>query len=180
MSTVIAARFRRVAEDFTARVDAVDDWDASSPCPGWTARDVVGHLVEWVPGMIGDGAGVTFPPLPDDAVAAWPVLRDALQGFLDDETFASRPFDTPHTGRHRLDAAIDQFVTTDVLLHTWDLARAAGLDEHLDPEAVAAMLPGVEAMGDALAQSGQFGAAVPAPPGADDQTRLLCLVGRRP
>ena len=177
---VMAARFRRVAAGFTERIGAVTDWDAPSPCPGWTARDVVGHLVEWVPGMIGNGAGVTFPALPDDGVAAWPRLRDALQGFLDDETLASRSFDNPHTGRHRLDAAIDQFVTGDVLMHTWDLARAAGLDERLDPEAVAVMLPGVEAMGDALAQSGQFGPATPVPPGADDQTRLICLMGRRP
>jgi len=123
---------------------------------------------------------VPFPALPADALAAWPRLRDELQALVDDPTLAARPFHNPHTGSFRLDEAIDQFVTSDILLHTWDLARAAGLDEHLDAEAVAVMLPRVEAMGDALEQSGQFGASVPAPPGADAQTRLLCLVGRHP
>jgi len=176
----IAERFERVAAGFTARIADVGDWDAPSPCPGWTARDVVGHLVEWVPGMIGGGADVTFPPLPAETLAAWPVLRDALQGFVDDAAVAAQPFDNPHTGRHRLDSAIDQFVMGDVLMHTWDLARATGLDEHLDPEAVAVMLTRVEMMGDALEQSGQFGPAVPFPPGADAQTRMLCLIGRHP
>lgn len=42
----IAERYRKVAADFTRRVDAVPDdaWDNPTPCDGWVARDVVGHL----------------------------------------------------------------------------------------------------------------------------------------
>jgi len=46
-----AARYDRIARQFTDRVDAVPPgaWENRAPCEGWVARDVVGHLVEWVP-----------------------------------------------------------------------------------------------------------------------------------
>ena len=52
-----AETFRRIAADFTARVDGVgpDGWDAEAPCEGWVARDVVRHLVEWVPWWVSEG-----------------------------------------------------------------------------------------------------------------------------
>ena len=49
-----AERFRRVAGRFTDRANEVPDgaWENPAPCDGWTARDVVDHLVTWVPGFI--------------------------------------------------------------------------------------------------------------------------------
>ena len=32
-------------------------WDNPAPCDGWTARDVVDHLVTWVPGFMSSSAG---------------------------------------------------------------------------------------------------------------------------
>ena len=48
-----AERFKALASAFTERVEAVppDRWDSPAPCEGWVARDVVRHLVEWVPGF---------------------------------------------------------------------------------------------------------------------------------
>ena len=48
-----AARYRKIAGQFTDRVRAVpeDAWDHPAQCEGWLARDVVRHLVEWVPGF---------------------------------------------------------------------------------------------------------------------------------
>ncbi|HMQ25825.1 MAG TPA: maleylpyruvate isomerase N-terminal domain-containing protein [Acidimicrobiales bacterium] len=44
----IADRYRRLADAFTAKVAAVPDdgWDVPTPCEDWTARDLVGHVVE--------------------------------------------------------------------------------------------------------------------------------------
>ena len=44
----IADRYRRLSGDFADRVAKVspERWGASSPCEGWTARDVVAHMVE--------------------------------------------------------------------------------------------------------------------------------------
>ncbi len=40
-------RYRRLADDLTARVEAApeDAWANSSPCAGWTARDVMAHVI---------------------------------------------------------------------------------------------------------------------------------------
>jgi uncharacterized protein (TIGR03083 family) len=42
-----AHRFERVARAFLARIEAVpaDRWTSPSPCPGWTAREVVAHVI---------------------------------------------------------------------------------------------------------------------------------------
>jgi hypothetical protein len=42
-----------------------------------------------------------------------------------------------------LGQAIDMIYTSDVFLHRWDLARATGQDETLDPDKCAAMLEGM-------------------------------------
>jgi len=76
--------------------------------------------------------------------------------------------------------AVSMLVTGDVLVHTWDLARATGLPEHLDGELVHGMLGGVESMGDALQASGHYGPRVAVPHDADEQSRLLALTGRNP
>src|SRR5690606_42123417 len=75
---------------------------------------------------------------------------------------------------------IDRFVCADLLVHRWDLARAAGLEVTLPTDEVARVHAGLAAMGDVLRGPGAFGPEVPAPEGADAQARLLALLGRRP
>jgi uncharacterized protein (TIGR03086 family) len=159
------------------------DWEDASPCEGWSARDVVRHLVDWVPGFLQAGAGVDTgggPSVDDDPVASWAHLDHAIDGLLAEPDVPERVFDHPRAGRHPLDEAIDRFVTGDVLIHTWDLARATGQDETLDPDMVATMLEGIEPMADVLEQSGQYGRRVAVPVGASPQTRLLALTRRDP
>jgi uncharacterized protein (TIGR03086 family) len=72
------------------------------------------------------------------------------------------------------------FILGDVLVHTWDLARATGQDETLDPDEVHRMRAGLEQMGDMLSQSGHYDKAVAVAADADEQTRLLALTGRHP
>lgn len=181
----VAARFANVAAGFSERVAAVpeDRWEEPAPCEGWVARDIVRHLVSWVPGLVEAGSGEVIAPGPDadtDPVGAWEHLRGALQAILDDPGRAAKEFRHPQAGDHRLDDAIGQFVLGDVLVHTWDLARATGLDETLDPEEVHGMLLGIEPMGDALSKSGHYGLPVTVPADADEQTRLIACTGRTP
>jgi uncharacterized protein (TIGR03086 family) len=142
---------------------------------------VVGHLVEWVPPFLHDGADVNIsggPSVDDDPSGAWFHLSDAIQAILDAPDLDARVFDHPVAGRHTLEDAIGQFVLPDVLIHTWDLARATDQDETLDAEVVAAMVGAFEAAGDALEQSGQYGARVSVDDNVDAQTKLLALAGR--
>jgi uncharacterized protein (TIGR03086 family) len=180
-----AARYRRVAMAFTQRVQAVPagEWDRPSPCEGWLARDVVGHLVEWVPAFFADAGGPALPALPPpgaDPRSAWQALDTAIQAVLDDPDQASSEINHPYVGRRHFDEAIGQFVLPDVFIHTWDLARATGQDETLDPTIAHELLVGMEPLDEMLRASGQYGPRVDVPANADEQTRLIAFTGRRP
>ena len=182
MTTSAADRFRRVNATFTARLGEVDDWAAPAPCEGWVARDVVRHLTEWVPGFFG-AAGVTLTPTADvdsDPVEAWTGLGAQLQALLDDPEQAARTVSAGSMGEMPVADAIDRLVTGDVHVHTWDLARACGLDETIDPEVSADMLAGMEPMDAMLRASGHFGPRVDVPADAPVQHRLLAFLGRQP
>ncbi len=71
---------------------------------------------------------------------------------------------------------------SDLLVHQWDLARAIGANETLDPDVVQIVWDDISPMAPVIAQLGVFGNG---PSGAvpDDaplQERLLDLLGRRP
>jgi uncharacterized protein (TIGR03086 family) len=180
-----ADEHRRVAAAFTATVQGTpaDAWDRPAPVEGWAARDVVRHLVEWFPAFLRSGTGVELPQGPDvddDPVGAWRTHTDAVQAMLDDPAVADREHDLPHLGRMSLAQATDMIYTNDVFLHRWDLARATGQDETLDPERCAVMLEGMLPIDEVLRQSGQYGPKVEVPDDADVQTRLLAFIGRTP
>jgi uncharacterized protein (TIGR03086 family) len=179
-----AERYRKVAAAFTDRVRAVppDRWDDPAPCEGWVARDVVRHLVEWLPAFFFTTWGIEAPAIPsvdEDPVAAWLALDRTIQGALDDPEVAGSERDT-RMGRASFEATIDTICTGDVLIHTWDLARATGLDERLDPDEVHRMLVAAEPMDEALRSSGHYGPRVEVPHDADEQSRLLAFLGRHP
>ncbi len=179
-----ATRYRKVSGQFTARVEAVPDdaWDSPAPPDGWVARDVVRHLAEWIPGLFETVAGLELPAGPsvdDDPVAAWLVLDGGIRAALDDPTVAAREFEM-RGATYRIDQAIDMFCTSDIVVHTWDLARATGLDETLDPAEVHTLFLEMQPMDEILRQSGHYGPRVPVPDDADEQTKLIAFTGRQP
>lgn len=180
--TTPAEHHKAVAGDFSARVDGVRDWEAPAPVDGWVARDVVAHLVEWLPGFLA-GGGIPLPgdrpAVADDPVGAWHAHAAAVQRLLEGPD-GEREFSHPKAGTHALGAAIDQFYTVDVFLHTWDLARATGQDDRLDPDYCAVLLEGMEPWDEILRSSGQYGPRVPVPDDASAQDRLLGFIGRDP
>jgi uncharacterized protein (TIGR03086 family) len=181
----ISERYRTVAGQLTRCAASVPEgsWDNPAPCEGWVARDVVRHMVEWMPALLKAGAGIDLPSGPsvdDDPVAAWRVLTDGIQGVLDDPQVAAGEFNHEQAGRHSIEDAIAMFILSDVLVHTWDLARATGGDETLDAEEVHRLLVGAEPYDEMLRSSGQYGARVEVPADADEQTRLIAFMGRRP
>jgi uncharacterized protein (TIGR03086 family) len=184
--SAIADRYRKLAAGFTARVEAVpeDQWSSQSPCDDWRARDIVRHVVD-TSGMFLGFIGQEPPGGPsvdDDPAGAWTAARDAIQTALDDPAVATLEYDG-QLGRSTFEASVDRFLSTDALVHTWDLARAVGLDERLDPDEVRASLEATAAMekefGEMMRNSGAFGAQVDAPDDADEQTRLLAFLGRK-
>jgi uncharacterized protein (TIGR03086 family) len=70
-------------------------------------------------------------------------------------------------------------VTVDATVHAWDLARAIGADEHLDPELVRRIHIETEKDITSLAASGRYDPPVMIASASDLQSRMLALFGRR-
>lgn len=178
----ISERFKRLSADFAATSEAVptDRWNSPSPCPDWTARGVVGHVVEnqimflgFVDRSLGD-----IPSVDEDPVGAWRAASAVVQTELDDPERAGANFDG-FFGRSRFDEGVDRFVNFDLIVHRWDLARAAGLKVQLDPADLDWASKKAESFGDMLHSEGVCGPALTPPPGADRQTEFLANLGRR-
>jgi len=83
------------------------------------------------------------------------------------------------TGKSTFEAGVDKFLCTDLVVHGWDLARATGLDETIDPEDAKRVQRNMASMGDGLRSPGAFGAEVEPPSGADEQQKMLAFLGRK-
>ncbi|MGH8932643.1 MAG: TIGR03086 family metal-binding protein [Egibacteraceae bacterium] len=178
----VSQRYARLAESMTTKIASVPDdrWANPSPCEKWTARDVVRHVIEAhgrFLGLVGRELGA-IPAIEEDPLAAWNAARKIVQADLDDPERASAEFDG-FAGRTTFEQAIDQFICGDLLIHSWDLARATGLYERLDPDEVRRVAGWADTFGDLLRGPGACGPALEPPPGADDQTKLLAFLGRR-
>jgi uncharacterized protein (TIGR03086 family) len=179
----ILERYERITGQFSERAQAVpaDAWDNPSPCEGWRARDVVGHLTTWITEFFG-AQGLAFPDAPsvqDDPAAAWEAVRSTIAEALADPELSAKPVETPFSTQSFAET-VDMIVTGDVFTHTWDLARATGQDETLDADQVRRMLAATGEMPEeALRSEGMFGPAIEVPDDTDDQTKLLAYLGRR-
>jgi uncharacterized protein (TIGR03086 family) len=180
--TEILDRYRSIADDLTARVDAVPDsaWDNQSPCAEWTARGVLAHVIDVAHGAVDGLEGVSHEPAAVlDPVKDWAAARERIESALADPQRAGTLVDSPF-GQVPFAALVDQLLRIDTLIHTWDLARATGGDERIDADAAAETLQALSAVPDAmLRDSGAFGPPIPAPADADPVTALMCFAGRR-
>lgn len=179
----IADRYRRRADAFGAKVAAVpaDRWSAQSPCEDWKALDVVKHVSE-TPGMFFGFVGADFvppPPVDEDPVAAFESTRRQVIAALEDPSVAQKEFDG-FMGRSTFEQGVDRFLSFDLVVHAWDLAQAAGLDDTMEPADIAALQEASKQFGDAIRGPGAFGPEVEPPAGADEQAKLLAFLGRTP
>ena len=175
-----ASRHALVAGEFSRLVAGTTDWSAPAPVDGWTARDVVDHLVSWFPGFLASG-GVELPAGPsaaDDPAAAWQHHADAVQALLTER--GDEDFTHPRLGTQPLSQAVDRFYVSDVFMHSWDLARAGGQDADLDEDFAGELLGGMAQMEDVLRSSGQYGAPVAVAADAPVVDRLMGFIGRDP
>jgi uncharacterized protein (TIGR03086 family) len=175
-----AERHRVAAAAFGGRVRGVRDWSVPAPPEGWDARDVVLHLLEWLPGLLSSSLGVELPDVDTDGdlAAAWEQRTTDVDRLLG--TDGDRPYESELFGQMTLADVVDRFYTNDVVMHTWDLARATGQDDRLPRTFCEQSFAGMEPMADVLSSSGQFGPRVPVPDDADVQDRLIGLIGRDP
>ena len=174
-----AARHSRVAGRFGEVVDGVTDWSAPAPVEGWTATEVVTHLVDWLPALLASDGVALAAERTGDPAQDWHRHAAAVQALLDSPR-AGESFTHQHLGTLPLGEAVDRFCTTDVLFHTWDLATASGQDAGLDEAECAELLAGMQPMDQMLRASGQYGAKVEVADDAPAVDRLMGFLGRDP
>ncbi|MDV6274444.1 TIGR03086 family metal-binding protein [Rhodococcus erythropolis] len=177
-----ARRYRDLAAGFTARIDAVpaDHWDNDSPCEGWTARDVVRHVLDSERDMV-KVVGLELasgPSVDDDPSAAWAAVRDSMQEILDDPAKSTLEYDG-HFGRTNLGATVEGFLCFDLVIHGWDLAAATGTDTTMRDADVDWVSEIAAGLGDSIRMSGVCGPEIQVPDNADKATKLLAFLGRK-
>ncbi len=181
--TEISERYRGLAAEFTRRVEAVptDRWSNPSPCAGWSALDVLRHVIDTHRSMPG-WAGLSLSlqkSVEDDPLAAWVEARDSMQTLLDDPDRAGLEY-TGLFGPTTVEQTVDRFLGFDLLIHGWDIARATGQDETLPAHEVHRVYEDALSLGDNLRRDGVCGPAVDVPDDATEQDRLLGLLDRTP
>ncbi len=174
--------YRLVSSGFDAVVREVgpDKWAAQSPCEQWTAHDVVAHVVEGHRGVIAGVRGGESEPLgaDEDPRRAWEEVSQAVDEITGDSVAVAKEVDGP-TGRMSAGEIIGRFVTMDLLVHTWDLARTIGADEHLDEDSVRVAYETLKPMDAMIRRPNAFGPRLEPPIDADLQTEFLYFLGRR-
>jgi uncharacterized protein (TIGR03086 family) len=161
---------------FEGRLGQVEssDWDRSTPCTEWDVRALVNHVI---------GANVRYQLLlhgaPLEQVEATRradhLGDDPLTAFVTTATAVTQCFREPgvldrtfhHAAGKRTGRQLLVMRILDVGVHSWDLARASGSDERIDPAVVTVALT-----------------ATTASDHEDDDTsaqdRLLLRMGRQP
>lgn len=175
---------------FTATLSRLepDEWDRPSPCQGWTALDVLGHLgtsVDMGISILG-GRQPVWPDVetPGELVAGDPAewwqekadrARAALVGAdLDVE------MDTPmgrRTVRDRL-----AFPAIDLYVHAWDIGRAVGIDLEIPAEVIEFAHRYIDPFPEEMVRgtSGAFGPEIPVSEDATPTEAFVAWTGRQP
>ena len=179
--TSTAKQYRAALRPLAAVVEAVqpDGWNAPSPCEGWTARDVVGHMVQTQREILtGHGADLGgAPDLAADPAGAWRDHAGRVLVLLGDEALVGRTYDG-HLGPTTVGATLEQFYVWDMVVHRWDLARAAGLDAQLTDAELDRVEQGADSFGEALHMEGICRPSLHVGTDADRTARVLARLGR--
>jgi nitrilase len=179
---------QRAVERFSRLVEQVadDQWDKPTPCQDWSVRQLVNHVAGencWTPplfaGQTVDDVGDRFDGdvLGADPVTAWKTgAAEAIAAVREPEAM-ERTVHLSFGDFSGSEYAMQLFA--DMLIHGWDLARATGADERLDPELVTALAAWFSGVADVYRESGAIAPRPDVPDDADPQTRLLAEFGRQ-
>lgn len=178
--------FVRALDGFEAVLAGVapGHWSAPSPCAGWSAADVAGHVIgnlretealargRYTEARAGDPGSAVG----DDPLAAWRVARAGMMAALDPAALARLvpgPWGLMPLGEILERSAME------FLVHTWDLAQATGQAVVLDPGLVRDALGPARQFAPLARSFGLAGPECAVAEDADDLTMLLAIFGRR-
>jgi uncharacterized protein (TIGR03086 family) len=191
MTTMDSSSLERAHAEVRRRLDVVgsDQWDRPTPCEGWSVRDLVRHMAVGATMAMRILAGESWPrEIVVEEVATAPDLKAEWERRTAEERAGfAVPGALGRTVVHPVmgeipGARLLGMRVGDALLHAWDLARAVGADDALDPELVTQVWAHMAPMAGTIGGSGFFGSGPSGDVGEDAplQVRLLDLSGRRP
>ena len=180
--------FRRSTDEFDARVQKVreDQWELPTPCSEWNVRDLVNHLVNedlWAKPLFD---GKTIEEV-GDALDGDLLGEDPKKAWTDARAEAVAAVSAPDAMEKIVHVSFGDIpgsdytmqLLADHVIHAWDLARAIGAEERLDPQLVQMCHDVLAPQEEMLRGSGVYGDKVDVPDGADVQTKLLAITGRK-
>jgi uncharacterized protein (TIGR03086 family) len=174
-------RYRGVADGFSTRLDGVgdDQWALPTPCTDWTVRDLAAHVITTHRRVLSslEGGEAVDADLGADLAAQWQEATRAIVDAISDEARATTMVGGMF-GEQPFESLVGRLLCSDTLVHTWDLARATGQAEQLDPAAVAACEEFLTPIDEAIRRPGGFAPKIDPPADADDQTKFLNFCGR--
>ena len=186
--TELIALFQRATADFGRHVHSIgkERWHDSTPCTEWDVRMLVHHVaVEqlWVPPLVQGssvadvGSRLDGDQLGDDPLGTWEASRSAALAAF--STTGALEGTVSLSSGDRATSEYCWEMTTDALIHTWDLACSIDAEASLDPELVELVYERILPVAEHLHESGMFAPPVAVSVGAGLQTKLLALFGRR-
>lgn len=191
-------RFLLASTEFQRKLEAVrpEQWSWSTPCTEWDVRQLVNHMtrgnLNYVR-LLAGGTSAEFLRLRDvDALGT-----DPLGAYTRSVRECAEDFAKPGALRRTLDYPLGPVTgqqalavrTADSTIHTWDLARAVGVEDTLNTSLVTwiedhleEIYAGLRETPTATDTTHQFFAAVEQdlPAAGSRQDRLLRRMGRKP
>jgi uncharacterized protein (TIGR03086 family) len=178
--------YQRALDAVEAVLDGVGPggWAAPSPCTGWSAWDVAGHLIGGqhliqslatgqIPAEISEDPGRFCA---DDPARSWRRARADCTRALT-ETALQRPVPFGALGELPLHLFLGGHIL-ELLIHSWDVAQATGQMARLDPDLVHHAFATAQVVAPTLRADGRLGPSLTPPARADELTRLLAFMGR--
>jgi len=177
-----SAEFERVVRDLPP-----DSWSLSTPSEV-TVRELVEHVVVGnrlsALLLVGMSRAEAMTDLDGDQLGDDPVAAVAASTACQAAAFAAATPDqvVSHPNGDITTSTFLRFRLVELVVHAWDLRRAAHLDEMLDADVVGQLWTAVEPHLPDMLTFGAFGDGPSGtiPPNSTKQARLLDAFGRRP
>jgi uncharacterized protein (TIGR03086 family) len=184
MTEDLLALFRRatVVADVTVTAVLPGQLDDPTPCTRWTVRDLINHVLTGNLRFVGFA---TRGPGPDRTVDH--MGKDYVASFRDSLRRVTEAFEAPGFLEHSVPtpfgedagAVLVGLRINELVVHSWDLARATSQSTDLEPELAEYLLATFQASSSLDRSRRSFGAEQAVPDGATAADRLAAFLGRR-
>ncbi|RKT83613.1 TIGR03086 family protein [Saccharopolyspora antimicrobica] len=162
---------------------------APTPCTEYAVRDLLNHLLFWGPSLEGAARKETVSPPASAESEVDLVVGDWRTAVVDQLNRMAQVWSAPGAwsgsthmgGPNEMPAAlVGSMVTIELVVHSWDLAKATGQSPRLDEALLDFTFGEAAKMVEQGRALGAFGAEVAVPDTAPLLDRLVALTGRNP